>query len=108
MPELFDARFRSYKIFYKNIQVGMTENELMKLRNEHYPQKGKRFPLIIRNPPNQNANKNSIYFFMNPEQKKYPRREAIWINFENGNIISKSYIADTESTLFVRWIVQHF
>ncbi len=50
-PELVDARYRTYKRLYREIQVAMTRTEVMALISSHYPPGGKRLPqrsLLIR------------------------------------------------------------
>src|SRR3954469_22826596 len=66
-PEFLDGRFRTYKAFYRNIELGMTRNEVMQLRDHYYPKSGSHLaPKIMDDTPQR------LGFFMNPETSREP------------------------------------
>ena len=88
-PELVDARFRTYKGLYRNIQVGMTRSEVMHLVEQHYPPGGKRLaPRVLED---SDAN---LDFFMNPETSTEPNCEGIFLQMQRDKVVKKSYTAD--------------
>ena len=88
-PELFDARFRTHKAFYRDIQVGMTRDQVLAAMETRYPQNGKRQrPKILENEPGK------LSFLMNRERSSRPHLEAIYLSLQNGRVISKDYSPD--------------
>lgn len=88
-PEWVDARFRSYKDFYAQIQPGMTRAEIMALQDRLYPESGPRKkPRIIM------EDDRSLSFFMHPEDSTEPNCEGIFLAFAEGKLKSKTYSPD--------------
>lgn len=90
-PELVDARFRTYKRLYGDIQVGMSRSEVMTLVIKHYPNEGKRLsPKVIEN------SETRLAFFMNPEDEESgePNCEGIFLNMQDDAVVEKSYSRD--------------
>jgi len=89
-PEWVDARFRSYKTFYAEIQPGMTRDEVMAVRARMYPEGGPRQkPRIIVDEA------ESLTFFMDPENPgDAVDCEGIIIFFKDGKVTSKTYSPD--------------
>lgn len=88
-PELVDGRFRTYKRFYRDIQVGMTREQVLAAMEKHYPPNGPRKrPMIIDDTP------RSLDFFMNPETSREPNCEGIFLTLEAGRVTRMSYSAD--------------
>jgi hypothetical protein len=88
-PELIDGRFRTYKNFYKHIEVGMTRNEVLALRDHYYPKTGSRLPPKVMEDTEQR-----LGFFMNPETQKEPNCEGIFLSLDHGRVTNKVYSAD--------------
>jgi hypothetical protein len=88
-PELIDGRFRAYKRFYRDIQVGMTREQVFEVMEERYPTNGlRKRPLLIQDTP------QGLGFFMNPETSSEPNCEGIFITLEAGRVSNLSYSAD--------------
>lgn len=88
-PWLVDARFRTYRAFYRDIEVGMSRADVQKLLAEHYPTNGVRgFPTTVYDDATQ------LGFFMNPEHSREPNCEGIFLSLSNNIVVSKSYSAD--------------
>lgn len=88
-PQLVDGRFRTYKAFYRDIQVGMTREQVLVVMEKRYPPDGRRKrPEIMDNTP------QSLGFFMNPETSREPNCEGIFLKLENGRVKSKNYSPD--------------
>lgn len=88
-PEWVDSRFRTYKKFYRDIQVGMTRGQVLAALEERYPANGPRQrPMIIDDTP------RSLAFFMNPETSREPNCEGIFLTLEAGRVTRMSYSAD--------------
>ena len=88
-PEIIDGRFRTYKRFYRDIQVGMLRNQVMGLVNRHYPSDG------IRHRPNVITDtKDSLSFFMNSEGAREPNCEGIFLLMQNYKVVKKQYSVD--------------
>ncbi len=88
-PELVDARFRTYKRLYQDVQVGMTRTEVMELINHHYPTNGKR-----QRPSVYADTEDKLGFFMNPEHSTEPNCEGIILQMQNETVLKKRYSAD--------------
>jgi hypothetical protein len=88
-PWLTDARFRTYRAFYQDIEVGMSKSEVQKLLAEHYPTNGARgYPQTVYDDATQ------LGFFMNPEHSREPNCEGIFLSVSNNIVMSKRYSAD--------------
>ncbi len=88
-PELLDARFRTYKAFYRDSQVGMTRDEVLAALARRYPNPGPRQrPTILEDTT------NSLGFFMNPETSREPNCEGIFLKLEGGRVKTKDYSPD--------------
>lgn len=89
-PEWVDARFRTYKTFYQNIQIGMPREEVLTLLAKLYPEGGPRQkPRIIVDEV------ESLSFFMNPEAlDSAVNCEGIILSFKEGKVSSKAYSPD--------------
>ncbi len=88
-PEWVDARFRSYKAFYAEIQPGMTRDEVMALQTRVYPEGGPR-----QKPRIAIEDDTSLTFFMHPEDSTEPNCEGIFLAFKDGKVTSKTYSPD--------------
>lgn len=88
-PEWLDARFRSYKMFYTDIQLGMTKDEVMTVQAKHYPEGGPRLkPRIIVDEVDH------LTLFMHPETSAEPDCEGIILALKEGKVVSKTYSPD--------------
>jgi hypothetical protein len=88
-PWLVDARFRTYRAFYRDIREGMTRDEVLAALERRYPGTGARQPpKIMEDSPER------LGFFMNPETSREPNCEGIFLQFEHGRVIGKSYSPD--------------
>lgn len=88
-PELVDARFRTYKRLYSDIEVGMSRTEVMGLVEKHYPDEGRRLP-----PKLLENSAARLDFFMNPEKSREPNCEGIFLRMQDDAVTKKSYSAD--------------
>lgn len=88
-PEVVDGRFRTYKAFYRDIQVGMTREQVLAAMDRRYPADGPRKrPKIMDDTP------ESLGFFMNPETSREPNCEGIFLTLERGRVTKIVYSAD--------------
>lgn len=88
-PWMTDARFRTYRAFYRDIEVGMSKADVQKLLTEHYPTNGARgYPQTVYDDDTQ------LGYFMNPEHSREPNCEGIFLSLSNSIVVSKSYSAD--------------
>ena len=88
-PELVDARFRTYKAFYHDIQVGMTREQVLAAMVQRYPADGPRKrPKIMDDTP------TSLGFFMDPETSREPNCEGIFLTLETNHVTKVVYSAD--------------
>jgi hypothetical protein len=88
-PELVDARFRTYKAFYHDIQVGMTREQVLAAMAQRYPADGPRKrPKIMEDTP------TSLGFFMDPETSREPNCEGIFLTLETNRVTKIVYSAD--------------
>ncbi len=89
-PEWVDARFRSYKTFYDDIQLGMTREEVLAVQATHYPEGGPRLrPRIIVDET------ESLTFFMHPEMADSAVDcEGILLSLKDGKVVAKTYSPD--------------
>lgn len=85
-----DVRIEAYQAFYAAIQPGMTKEEVLALRDRHYPAGGPRQPprLMI-------DEADSLSFFMHPEDPESTVDcEAILLSLANGRVTQKTYTPD--------------
>lgn len=88
-PEWVDGRFRTYKRFYRDIEAGMTREQVLAALERHYPANGPRKrPMMIDDTP------RGLAFFMNPETSREPNCEGIFLTLEAGRVTRLSYSAD--------------
>ena len=89
MPELVDARYRTYKALYGDIHVGMTRAEVLEVVGRHYPQGGVRqAPKLFKD------SEEELGFFMNPEGTVNPNCEGIFLSLSAGRVVRKEYSPD--------------
>ncbi len=88
-PELVDARFRTYKRFYHDIEIGMTREQVLAAMDRFYPASGlRKRPSIMEDTPDR------LGFFMNPETSREPNCEGIFLTLENDKVTKKTYSPD--------------
>jgi hypothetical protein len=87
-PGILDPRFRAYQRFYNAISPGMSKEQVLTLRDLHYAPDGS------RKPPEFFEHEGRFYFFMNPEGKREPNCEGIFLTISNGTVVGKSYSPD--------------
>jgi len=88
-PEIIDARFRTYKAFYRDIRIGMTKAEVLQVLDRRYPSPGRRQrPTVMEDKPER------LGFFMNREVSKGPNCEGIFLTLKEGRVTSKQYSPD--------------
>ena len=86
---LVDARFRAYRSFHRDIEYGMTRQQVIELLHRHYPAGGpRRTPNIVEDSPTR------LGFFMNPEESREPNCEGIFLTMTDGRVTNVSYSAD--------------
>ena len=88
-PELVDGRFRTYKRFYHDIQVGMTREQVLTAMEQRYPADGPR-----KRPKIMDDTQTSLGFFMNPETSREPNCEGIFLTLESNRVTKIVYSAD--------------
>ena len=84
-----DARFRTYRNFYYDIEKGMSRAEVLEVMKANYPVGGLRKGPIV-----SQDEEESLWFFMNPEDSREPNCEGIFLSLWDGRVISKSYSPD--------------
>jgi hypothetical protein len=88
-PELVDGRFRTYKAFYRDIQIGMTREQVYSALERRYPKDGPRQrPKVLNDTP------EGLGFFMNPETSREPNCEGIFLTLEGGRVTKKQHSPD--------------
>jgi hypothetical protein len=88
-PEIWDARTRTYKRFFADIEVGMSRTEVNQAFQRRYP------PKDARNAPRIATDDGQmLWFFMYPEREKDGDCEGIFLTFEKGRVAKKQYSAD--------------
>jgi hypothetical protein len=88
-PEFSDGRFWTYKAFYRDIQTGMTRDEVFAALDRRYPKLGARQPpMVMGDQP------MSLSFFMNPETSSEPNCEGIFLTLDKGRVTRKVYSPD--------------
>lgn len=88
-PWLVDARFRTYRVFYRGIEIGMTRTEVLAALDRHYPTNGPRLrPQVMRD------STDDLGFFMNPETSREPNCEGIFLRLRDGKVSGKTYSPD--------------
>jgi len=88
-PELVDGRFRTYKAFYRNIQVGLTRDQVLGVMERHYPSGGPRQrPRVVPDDTEE------LGFVMNPESSREPNCEGIMLKLVRGRVVAKEYRPD--------------
>ncbi len=85
-PWLIDARFRTFQLFYWNIRIGMSRDEVMGEMRNWYPQdQPHQPPGVAENSATQ------LKFFMTPAESDH---ESIILKMQDGRVIGKDYSAD--------------
>ena len=85
---IIDARFRTYRSFYYDIEVGMTKEEVLNVLIKNYPRDGARErPIIMSN------EEDKMGFFMNSEENT-PIAEGIFLELKDGVVVKKRYSND--------------
>lgn len=88
-PELADARFRTYRRFYRDLHTGLTRAQVLEVMVRHYPADSPRLrPTIEEDTPQR------LSFFMNPETSREPNCEGIFITLQNDRAVAISYSED--------------
>jgi hypothetical protein len=88
-PWLVDSRFRTYRAFYRELEIGMTREQVLAAMERRYPADGPRKrPTIMDDTPRR------LGFFMNPEASREPNCEGIFLTLENGRVTKIVYSAD--------------
>ena len=88
-PEFTDGRFRTYKAFYRDLQVGMTREQVLAAMERRYPAGGPRKrPKILDDTPER------LGFLMDPEISREPNCEGIFLTFEQGRMTQKVHSPD--------------
>lgn len=88
-PWLVDARFRAYRGFYRDIEIGMTREQVMEIVQRHYPTGGPRgIPKVME------ASVTSLGFFMDPESSREPNCEGIFLTMTGDRVTKIDYSAD--------------
>ena len=88
-PEWVDARFRTYKAFYRDIEIGMTREEVLAAMERRYPANGAR-----KRPRLWFDSREGMSFFMDPERSTEPNCEGIFVTLESGRVAQKRYSPD--------------
>jgi hypothetical protein len=89
MPELVDGRFRTYKQFYHDIEIGMTREQVFEVMEKRYAANpARQRPKIMGDTPER------LGFFMNPEKSREPNCEGIFLAIKDGKVIRKQYSMD--------------
>lgn len=73
----------------RDIQVGMTRDEVFAAIDRRYPKSGAR-----QRPGLLGETADGLSFFMNPETSREPNCEGIFLKLENGRVKSKEYSPD--------------
>ncbi len=79
---------KPYKRFFNALQVGMTEEEVMKTLHQEFPEGG-RLPVPVR----RDRAQNEIDFFLDPKESAW-NAEGIFIHLSRGRVVSKQYSRD--------------
>lgn len=87
-PGILEPRFRAYQRFYNAISPGMSKEQVLTLRDLHYPSGG------ARKPPELFEHEGRFYFFMDREGQREPNCEGIFLTMSNGTVIGKHYSPD--------------
>jgi hypothetical protein len=87
--ELVDARYSSYKAFYRDIHDGMTREEVFRTLERHYPNTGAR-----KRPKIMEDTAKRLGFFMDPETSFEPNCEGIFLTLNDGRVTEKEYSPD--------------
>lgn len=88
-PELIDARIRTYKALYREIESGMTRDQVLAMVDKHYPAGGMR-----QRPKIMKDTFEELGFFMNPEHSREPNCEGIFLDLADGRVVGKRYSRD--------------
>jgi dihydropteroate synthase len=85
-PWLIDARFRTFQLFYWNIRIGMSREEVMgEMTNWYPPDQPQKPPGVAENSATQ------LKLFITPAEADH---ESIILRMQDGRVIGKDYSAD--------------
>lgn len=88
-PWLIDGRFRTYRAFYRDIEIGMTRDQVFQILEKRYPTNG-----VRQRPKVLNDTVDGLGFFMNPESSTEPNCEGIFLKLLDGKVIARDYSSD--------------
>jgi len=88
-PAVIDPRFRTYRAFYNDVQVGMTREQVFDALERRYSAGGAR-----QKPKILDDTSTALNFFMNPEGSREPNCEGVFLVMSGGKVISKCYSPD--------------
>ena len=88
-PWLVDARYRTFQLFYWNIRMDMSRQEVIaEMQNWYPPDEPRMAPKI------EEDSADKLEFKMNPESNTLKDHEGIVLKMQEGRVIGKSYEAD--------------
>lgn len=88
-PWLLDARYRTYREFYWSLRKNMTRAEVLAVMNDFYPPGDVRScPTVVQDTAAK------LGFYMNPEKKSQPTKEAIFLEMDEGRVTNTRYVPD--------------
>jgi predicted membrane protein len=79
---------KPYKRFFAAVQVGMTEQEVLGLLHREFPEGGR-----LSVPVRRDFTSNQMAFFLDPNESAW-NAEAIFIQLNDGRVVSKKYSRD--------------
>ena len=88
-PWLIDARYRTFQLFYWNIRMDMSRQEVIAEMQNWYPADQPRMAPKIKE-----DSVNKLEFEMNPESETKMDHEGIVLQMQGGHVIGKSYETD--------------
>ena len=88
-PWIIDARYRTFQLFYWNIRMDMSRQEVIAEMQNWYPADQPRMAPKIKE---DSADK--LEFEMNPESETKMDHEGIVLQMQGGHVIGKSYETD--------------
>ncbi|MES2661369.1 MAG: hypothetical protein V4689_22300 [Verrucomicrobiota bacterium] len=85
-PWVIDARFRTFQLFYWNIRIGMSRDEVLAEMREWYPpDQLRKLPTLAEDSATQ------LKIRMTPETPAEPTPEGIILKMQDGRVIGKDY-----------------
>ena len=84
-----DPRYAAFHRLYFAIEIGMTRDQIGECIVRIYPEDGARSrPKVGEDTP------LNLVLFLNPEDRREPNCEGIFIRFADGKVLSKGYSMD--------------